>query len=504
MPSEWIFTSSLAGKTHMLSSIARSDSGYMNGDLMLGWMQEFHRQTKPDDPNEWRQLAYDLHKSHIDERVIEYAVKHKIDCISYPTNATQIFQGLDICIFGPFKRALDELKYEHEEQTGTGLTFTTLLKLIDKPWNDTFTYDNVISAFRKSGLEPIDRSIVRKDQMKNTAQTHVAGEERYNPALKAILPLVRVLKHRNAVSDAFTDHENLPDPEHWPVDVQASAQAAREGLENSQMGWLLGSPSDATSNAVVYDEPLGRLPSTPESIRSKERAARRAVNRDWDDPDYEEGYNLMAEANDELRARLAAYEGEVDAHNANHALNQATIVQQKSHLRTREQRRKGPVAELTGTKHQYWITGGSMRRAVRRQNRAARRKAADKNRRARKRDAAKRRQDARADRTARRVEWRQKERVDRAAQIEQDRECWLAERAPEQVLRDKQPPKNPQRRRKASTPVDLQDPATSEEEEEDTEDQVSDDTDSDEDSRDSDSDIDGDRDDDESDEELEE
>jgi hypothetical protein len=60
----------------------------------------------------------------------------------------QIFQGLDICIFRPFKRVLNKLKYEHKEQTGTGLTFTTLLKLIDKPWNNTFTYDNVILAFR--------------------------------------------------------------------------------------------------------------------------------------------------------------------------------------------------------------------------------------------------------------------------------------------------------------------------------------------------------------------
>jgi hypothetical protein len=130
-----------------LISIAISDSGYMNSTLMLGWMTEFERQTRPEDPNEWRQLAYDLHKSHIDEAVLDYAWDHKIDCISYPTNATQIFQGLDVCIFGPFKIALDELKYQHEEDTGTGLSYTTLLRLIDKPWNEAFTYDNIISAF---------------------------------------------------------------------------------------------------------------------------------------------------------------------------------------------------------------------------------------------------------------------------------------------------------------------------------------------------------------------
>jgi hypothetical protein len=66
----------------MLSSIARSNSSYMNSDLMLGWMQEFHWQTKPDNCNKWQQLAYNLHKSHINECIIEYVAKHKIDCIS--------------------------------------------------------------------------------------------------------------------------------------------------------------------------------------------------------------------------------------------------------------------------------------------------------------------------------------------------------------------------------------------------------------------------------------
>jgi hypothetical protein len=87
----------------------------------------------------------------------------------------------------------------------------------------------------------------------------------------------------------------------------------------------------------------------------------------------------MAKANNKLCTCLAAYKGKVDTHNANHALNQATIVQQKSYLHTHKQRCKGPVAKLTSTKHQYWITGGSMQRAVRRQNWAVHQKAADKN-----------------------------------------------------------------------------------------------------------------------------
>jgi hypothetical protein len=62
--------------------------------------------------------------------------------------------------------------------------------------------------------------------MKNMAQTHVASKEQYNPVLKAILLLVYMMKHWNAVLDAFTDHKNLLDSEHWPVNVQASAQAA--------------------------------------------------------------------------------------------------------------------------------------------------------------------------------------------------------------------------------------------------------------------------------------
>jgi hypothetical protein len=75
--------------------------------------------------------------------VVDYAWDHKIDCISYPTNATQIFQGLNVCIFGLFKIALDKLKYQHKENMSTRLSYTTLLCLINKPWNKVFMYSNI-------------------------------------------------------------------------------------------------------------------------------------------------------------------------------------------------------------------------------------------------------------------------------------------------------------------------------------------------------------------------
>jgi hypothetical protein len=447
----------------------------MNGDLMLGWMQEFERQTKPADSNQWRQLVYDLHKSHIDEGVINYAWDHKIDCISYPTNATQIFQGLDVCIFGPFKQALDELKYEYEQNAGIGLTYTTMLRLIDGPWKKAFTHANIISAFRKTGFEPIDRSVVRPDQMKNSAQTHVAGDARYNPALKAILPLCRRWKDRDVESDVYANPETIPDPALWPPDLRAEVNEACEGLQDSDMGWVLGSPSDATSHSGVYTEALGRLPSTPESIRRQEREARRAIDRDCDNPDYERGYKLMAEANEGLRRHLAEATRDIDAHNANHVINQGAITQQKRHLRAREERRKGPVQELVGTKGQIWVTGPLMRGAVHDQNKAALDKEAAKRKRQKSRDSKKKHQKALESVKVRRVTWRKEERERRAAQIEEDRQAWMANRNSAQLERDRQAPKNPQNRRKESTPDDLQDPPIlSDEEDDDMEDEEED------------------------------
>jgi hypothetical protein len=306
----------------------------MNAKLMLVWMTKFECQTWPKDPNQWQQLAYHLFKAHLDKAVIEYAWEHKIDCILYPTNATQIFQGLDVCIFGPFKRALDKLKYAHKEETGTGFSYTTLLRLIDTPWKEVFTYNNIILAFQKTGLEPIDRTVICVDQMKNTAQTHVAGKEHYNPTVKAVLLLLQALKRCNNESKIFANPDDLPNPALWPVDVWTTAEQALEGIKSSDMGWLLGGSSEATLQAGVYTEAPGRLPSTPKLIQSKERAVQRVVNCDWDKPDYQRGYKLVEEANRELRKRLAEAVKTIDAQNVNHALNQAAIVQQKHHLST--------------------------------------------------------------------------------------------------------------------------------------------------------------------------
>jgi hypothetical protein len=312
--------------------------------------------------------------------------------------------------------------------------------------------------------------------MKNSTQVHVAGEDVCNPALKAILPLVQQWRHRDVDSDIYANPDEIPDPRLWPPEMQASVAAAQEGIENSEMGWVLGAPSEATSSSHVYTEALGRFPSTPESVRSKERAAHRAVDRDWDDPDYRSGYELMQEANCQLREHLAQAERTINRHNANHVLNQAVITQLKQHIRTQEQRKKGPVQELVGTKDQFYLNFGNMRKAIKKQNRDARKKEKAKKRRQSRRDTKKDHQKVLDALKARRAEWRKDERERRAALIEEDRETWLAKRTPAQLSCNRQAPKNPRGRRKEGTPDDLQDPPMPEEEEEEDDDNETDDS----------------------------
>ena len=72
-----------------------------------------------------------------------------------------MFQPLDVGIFGPFKHALDNESFQYEKETGQDVDKDAVLLVIGRAFHQAFTMVKILSAFRKTGISPFDRTAIK-------------------------------------------------------------------------------------------------------------------------------------------------------------------------------------------------------------------------------------------------------------------------------------------------------------------------------------------------------
>lgn len=141
-----------------------SESGYMDSHLFLKWFKELFI------PNCGKArpvaLIMDNHDSHINLDIIKLARENMIELIGLPPHTTHYLQPLDVGVNGPLKAKLNTIAlngcYLNTNQTITKAKFPTLISYaIDQFCSPA----NIKSAFRKSGLFPIDKEAIDKSQI---------------------------------------------------------------------------------------------------------------------------------------------------------------------------------------------------------------------------------------------------------------------------------------------------------------------------------------------------
>lgn len=65
-------------------------------------MQTFVSYTHPENSNTYRLIIFDEHNSHIMWKLIEFAERHRIECLCLPPHSTHLLQLLDVGIFSPY------------------------------------------------------------------------------------------------------------------------------------------------------------------------------------------------------------------------------------------------------------------------------------------------------------------------------------------------------------------------------------------------------------------
>ncbi len=145
--------------------VSSSPSGWTNNDIGLAWLEQvFDRETKAKARSAWRLLILDGHGSHVTQDFINYCDENKILLCVFPPHSTQTLQPLDVVMFKPLSTAYSSELAEHLQRAQGLLPVKKgdFFDLFWRAWCSSFVEKNVLSAFKHTGITPLDRDVIMK------------------------------------------------------------------------------------------------------------------------------------------------------------------------------------------------------------------------------------------------------------------------------------------------------------------------------------------------------
>ena len=106
-------------------------------------------------------ILYDGHKSHISLTLADWAIKNNVILFVLPPHSSHVTQPLDVAIFGPFKSMyFTECQAYMRRNPGANITKYHIAELTSKPYLKALSAENLISAFRRTGIHPFNHSAI--------------------------------------------------------------------------------------------------------------------------------------------------------------------------------------------------------------------------------------------------------------------------------------------------------------------------------------------------------
>lgn len=186
--------------------------GWTNGQISHLWIKDFDKQTARTD-GKWRLLLVDGHNSHYTRSFLEYARDHKIAVLCYPSHATHVYQGLDVVVFAPLKRAIRKQRDAHLRE-GESMDKSNFLTIYGKAHLQAITSALITEAFDKTGVWPFNPAVVTPEMMAPSRVTALDGGLPIPPAtpVRIIARLIHDLTDADEEgddTDAATDRGQL-------------------------------------------------------------------------------------------------------------------------------------------------------------------------------------------------------------------------------------------------------------------------------------------------------
>ncbi len=138
-----------------------SDSGWTNGELFLGWLQEhFLAHAVPSRP---LLLLVDGHSSHYDPDSIRLARDHSVIIFCLPPHTTHEAQPLDVSFFGALKKSWSSVCHDFiQASQGKAITRFNFSQLFSKAWLKTCLPEIICNGFERAGIIPFNPEVLLK------------------------------------------------------------------------------------------------------------------------------------------------------------------------------------------------------------------------------------------------------------------------------------------------------------------------------------------------------
>ncbi|XP_063401995.1 uncharacterized protein LOC134686219 [Mytilus trossulus] len=145
---------------------AVSDSGWSNTNIFRQYLTDHFLKYIPGRNNDNVLLLLDGHTSHVAVDIIEWAQEHHIIIHVLPAHNSHSLQPLDVGCYGPLQRIYDNECHKTIRQNSSVITKYNICELACKAYQKALSPENLHSALRKTGIYPLDKTVINQDQLK--------------------------------------------------------------------------------------------------------------------------------------------------------------------------------------------------------------------------------------------------------------------------------------------------------------------------------------------------
>ena len=136
-----------------------SDSGFINSDLFMKWLEHFKNYVNPTESSPVL-LLLDNHASHISTQAIEYCRNNFIRLLSIPPHSSHRVQPLDVILFAALKTSYAKHADIYlTSHPGYVITQRNVGKLFKKAYGEVATVGRGEKGFEKCGIFPYDLTV---------------------------------------------------------------------------------------------------------------------------------------------------------------------------------------------------------------------------------------------------------------------------------------------------------------------------------------------------------
>ena len=143
------------------SIVEMTDSGYINEDVFLLWLQHFQKHRVQGRCL----LILDGHVSHSSLQCVEFCKENDIELLCLPPHTTHALQPLDRAVFKPMKTFYHEAANSHiVNQPDATINKFVFGKIFTEAWNKSATPAYATKGFQCTGLFPYNPNVIPDDK----------------------------------------------------------------------------------------------------------------------------------------------------------------------------------------------------------------------------------------------------------------------------------------------------------------------------------------------------